>query len=87
MDLHVFPIPVPTPTSLSTRALWVFPVHQARALASWMKLEPIIQSEVSQKDKDHYSFSFILTVQIQMRDEPSPLKQWAGLGCGSSEGS
>ena len=21
----------------------------------WMKLEPIIQSEVSQKDKDHYS--------------------------------
>ena len=22
---------------------------------SWMKLEPIIQSEVSQKDKDHYN--------------------------------
>ena len=21
----------------------------------WMKLEPIIQSEVSQKDKDHYN--------------------------------
>ena len=28
-------------------------------LMRWMKLEPIIQSEVSQKDKDHYS---ILTV-------------------------
>ena len=24
-------------------------------LVRWMKLEPIIQSEVSQKDKDHYS--------------------------------
>ena len=24
-------------------------------LMTWMKLEPIIQSEVSQKDKDHYS--------------------------------
>ena len=122
MDLHVFP----PPTSLSTQFLWVFPVHQARALVSciqpelvicftldsihvsmlfsltalfviartwkqprcpsadewirklwyiytmecysaikknsfesvlmrWMRLEPIIQSEVSQEDKDQYS--------------------------------
>ena len=34
MDLHVFPIPIPAPTSLSTRSFWVFPVHQARALVS-----------------------------------------------------
>ena len=34
MDLHVFPIPIPPPTSLFTRSLWVFPVHQARALVS-----------------------------------------------------
>ena len=25
----------------------------------WMKLEPIIQSEVSQKDKDHYKLTHI----------------------------
>ena len=34
MDLHVFPIPIPPPTSHTTRSLWVFPVHQARALVS-----------------------------------------------------
>ena len=34
MDLHVFPIPIPPSTSLSTRSFWVFPVHQARALVS-----------------------------------------------------
>ena len=27
----------------------------ASVLMRWMKLEPTIQSEVSQKDKDHYS--------------------------------
>ena len=29
-----FPILIPPPTSLSTQSLWVFPVHQARALVS-----------------------------------------------------
>ena len=32
MVLHVFPIPILPPTSLSTRFPWVFPVHQVRAL-------------------------------------------------------
>ena len=34
MELHVFPILIPPPTFLSTRFLWVSPVHQARALVS-----------------------------------------------------
>ena len=32
MGLHVFPIPSPPPTSLSTRSPQVFPVHQVQAL-------------------------------------------------------
>ena len=34
LSLHVFPIPIPPPTTLSTRSLPVHPEHQVRALVS-----------------------------------------------------
>ena len=34
LGLHVFPIPIPPPTSLSTRSLQVFPEHQVWAFVS-----------------------------------------------------
>ena len=34
LSLHVFPIPIPPPTSLSTRSLQVLPEYQVRALVS-----------------------------------------------------
>ena len=37
----------------------------------WMKLEPIIQSEVSQKDKDHYStLTHIYGIYKDSNDNP-----------------
>ena len=45
MDLHVFPIPIPPPTSLSTWFLWVFPVPRSKHLShasnlGWWSVSP-----------------------------------------------
>ena len=39
---HVFPIPIPPPTSLPTRSLQVLPEHQVRALVSCIQPGPVI---------------------------------------------
>ena len=39
-------------------------------LMRWMKLEPIIQSEVSQKDKDQYSIMHIYGIYKDDNDNP-----------------
>ena len=55
MELHVFPIPIPSPTSLSTQFLWVFPEHQAHALVSCIQPGLVISFTL---DNIHVSMLF-----------------------------
>ena len=55
MDLHVFPILIPTPSSLPTPSLWVFPVHQSWALVSCIQPGLVICSTL---DNVHVSMLF-----------------------------
>ena len=67
MDLHVFPIPIHPPTSLSIRFLWVFPVHQARALVSCIQPGLVICFTL---DNIHVSMLFSLNIP----PSPSPIE-------------
>ena len=67
MDLHVFPILIPPPTSLSTQSLWVFPVHQARALAPCIQPGLVIYFTL---DNIHVSMLFSLNIPPL----PSPIE-------------
>ena len=56
----------------------------------WMKLEPVIQSEVSQKEKHQYSILGSLKKQESSRKTslyalltmPKPLTVWIKINCG-----
>ena len=67
MDLHVFPILIPSPTSLSTPSLWVFPVHQPRALVSCIQPKLAICFTV---DKIHVLMLFSQIIP----PSPSPIE-------------
>ena len=69
MDLHVFPIQIPPPTSLSTWSLWVFPVHQSRELISCIQPGLVICFTI-------YKIHVSMLLSRNIPPSPSP---WSGL--------
>ena len=69
VNIHVFPIPILPPTSLSTRSLWVFPVHQARALVSC-----ILPGLVICFTLDNIHFSMLFSENIPSSPSPTESK-------------
>ena len=56
MDLHVFPIQIHPPASLSIPSLWVFPVHQPWALVSCIQIW-VSQPQFKQTPNQHFFIS------------------------------
>ena len=59
LDLHVFPIPIPPPTSLSTRSHWVIPVDQPWALVSCIQPGLVIRFTLDNIQNVLFSSKFV----------------------------
>ena len=71
MDLHVFPIPIPPPASLSIPSLWVFLVHQPWAFASCIQPGLVLCFTL-----DSILVSVLLSLNIPPSPSPTESKHW-----------